>query len=59
MLVGATKVIGLLKGILRPCISSYYPTDACKNNLILDVGINADAKPENLLQYALIGDLLR
>jgi phosphate acyltransferase len=57
MLVGATKIIGLIKGILRPCISSYYPTDDLQNNLVLDVGINADAKPENLLQYAYLGDL--
>ncbi len=57
MLVGATKVIGLVEGILRPCISSYYPNNAGKNNLVMDVGINADAKPENLLQYALLGDL--
>lgn len=57
MLVGATKVIGLVDGIIRPCISSYYPNNAGKNNLVMDVGINADAKPENLLQYALLGDL--
>jgi glycerol-3-phosphate acyltransferase PlsX len=57
MLVGATKIIGLIEGIIRPCISSYYPNNASKNNIVMDVGINADAKPENLLQYALLGDL--
>ena len=57
MLVGATKVIGLVEGIIRPCISSYYPNSEGKNNLIMDVGINADAKPENLVQYATLGDL--
>ena len=57
MLVGATKIIGLVEGILRPCISSYYPNDAGNNNLIMDVGINADTKPENLAQYARLGDL--
>lgn len=57
MLVGATKIIGLIEGILRPCISSYYPNNEGKNNLILDVGINADTKTENLVQYALLGDI--
>ncbi|MCK9499323.1 MAG: phosphate acyltransferase PlsX [Bacteroidales bacterium] len=57
MLVGATKVIGLIDGVLRPCISSYYPNDEGENNLILDVGINSDSKPENLVQFAKLGDL--
>lgn len=57
MLVGVSKVIGLIDGVLRPCISSYYPNNAGKNNLILDVGINSDAKPENLVQFALLGSL--
>ncbi|MCF0206485.1 MAG: phosphate acyltransferase PlsX [Bacteroidales bacterium] len=55
MMVGATKVIGILEGIIRPCISSICPNDSGKNNLILDVGLNADPKPEVLAQYALIG----
>lgn len=57
MLVGATKVVGVTDGILRPCISSYYPNNLDKRNLLVDVGLNADPKPENLLQYALLGDL--
>ncbi len=57
MLVGATTVIGTLEGIIRPCISCYYPNKSGKHSLILDVGINADAKPEVLYQYALIGNL--
>jgi len=57
MLVGASKVIGVIDGIIRPCISSCYPNNAGKNNLIIDVGLNADPKPESLLQYAILGDL--
>jgi glycerol-3-phosphate acyltransferase PlsX len=57
MLVGATTVIGVVDGIIRPCISCYYPNKSGKNSLILDVGINADAKPEVLYQYALVGNL--
>ena len=55
MMVGATKVIGVLDGIIRPCMSSICPNNKGGNNLILDVGLNADPKPEVLVQYALIG----
>lgn len=57
MLVGATKVITSVNGILRPCISSLVPNDKGKNNLLLDVGINADPKPEQLLQYAKLANI--
>ncbi|HOD89443.1 MAG: phosphate--acyl-ACP acyltransferase [Bacteroidota bacterium] len=57
MLVGATKVIGLIDGVLRPCISSHYPNDEGQDNLILDVGINSDSKPEQLVQFAQLGSL--
>lgn len=57
MMVGATKMTGLINGILRPCISSYYPNNKGDKNLILDVGLNADAKPEHIFQYALLGNL--
>ena len=55
MMVGATKVIGVLDGIIRPCLSSICPNNKGGNNLILDVGLNADPKPEVLVQYAQIG----
>ncbi|MBR5984228.1 MAG: phosphate acyltransferase [Bacteroidales bacterium] len=55
MMVGATQVIGVLEGIIRPCLSSICPNNKGGNNLILDVGLNADPKPEVLVQYAQIG----
>ena len=55
MMVGATQVIGVLEGIIRPCLSSICPNNKGGNNLILDVGLNADPKPEVLAQYAQIG----
>lgn len=57
MMVGATTVIGVVEGLLRPGISSYYPNNLGGMGLILDVGINADAKPETLYQYGQIGNL--
>ncbi|MBO4874369.1 MAG: phosphate acyltransferase [Bacteroidales bacterium] len=55
MMVGATQVMGVLEGIIRPCLSSICPNNKGGNNLILDVGLNADPKPEVLAQYAQIG----
>lgn len=55
MMVGATQLIGVLEGIIRPCLSSICPNNKGGNNLILDVGLNADPKPEVLAQYAQIG----
>ena len=57
MLVGATTVTGVIEGVLRPVISSCYPNNNGGNNLLLDVGLSADCKPENLHQFALIGSL--
>jgi glycerol-3-phosphate acyltransferase PlsX len=57
MMVGAIQIIGVGKGILRPGISSYYPNNVGKNNLLLDVGLNPETKPEVLVQYAQMGDL--
>lgn len=57
MLVGATKVSGVIPGIIRPGISSYYPNSKGGKNLILDVGINPDTKPDVMVQYAEIGNI--
>jgi phosphate acyltransferase len=49
---------GLLEGIDRPGIAIIYPT--LKDLAVLiDVGANIDAKPEHLLQYAIMGDVLQ
>ncbi|HON18420.1 MAG TPA: phosphate acyltransferase PlsX, partial [Salinivirgaceae bacterium] len=55
MLAGAMMVIKPIEGISRPCISTHLPKLDGANGLLLDVGINADVKPENLLQYAILG----
>ncbi len=57
MMVGATQIIGVDEGIIRPGISSYYPNNNNNNNLIIDVGLNPETKPEVLFQYAQIGNL--
>lgn len=50
-------VVGRIKGIDRPALAPTLPTVDGKGFLFLDVGANADAKPEHLLQYALMGSI--
>ena len=57
MLVGAMYSVKAIEGILRPAIASPIPRLDGGYNLLLDVGINADCKPEHLLQFAQLGSL--
>jgi len=57
MLVGAVYSIKLIEGVLRPSISTLIPKDNGKTGLLLDVGLNADCKPEHLNQFAVLGSL--
>lgn len=55
-LVASLFGLGRLKGIERPAIATVIP-GAQKPKLLLDAGANADCKPENLLQFALMGSI--
>jgi phosphate acyltransferase len=57
MLVGALFTIKALEGVLRPTISSIIPKDNGTTGLLLDVGLNADCKPEQLNQFAVMGSV--
>jgi glycerol-3-phosphate acyltransferase PlsX len=57
MLVGALFSIKAVDGVLRPTISSVIPKENGKTGLILDVGLNADCKPEQLNQFAVMGSV--
>jgi glycerol-3-phosphate acyltransferase PlsX len=57
MMVGALFSIKALPGISRPTIGAYMPRENGKLGYLLDAGINADCKPENLLQFAVLGSL--
>ncbi|MET3698020.1 phosphate:acyl-[acyl carrier protein] acyltransferase [Bacillus oleivorans] len=48
-------VVGRIAGIDRPALAPTLPTVDGKGFLLLDVGANADAKPEHLYQYAMMG----
>lgn len=53
-MAAATLVMGRIKGVQRPAIATVMPT-AGPPTVMLDVGANADCKPEHLLQFAFMG----
>lgn len=57
MLVGTMYTIKAIEGILRPTISTIVPKINGATGLLLDVGLNADCKPEQLNQFAILGSL--
>lgn len=57
MMVGSMYSVKNIEGVLRPTIASPIPREDGNYNLLLDVGINADCKPENLVQFAQLGSL--
>jgi glycerol-3-phosphate acyltransferase PlsX len=57
MMVGSMLTVKPIPGILRPSISSVLPKEDGGVGIILDVGINADCKPEVLQQFALLGSI--
>ncbi|WP_421384539.1 phosphate acyltransferase PlsX [Bacillus salacetis] len=50
-------IVGRIKGIERPALAPTLPTLDGSGFLMLDLGANVDAKPEHLLQYALMGSI--
>src|SRR5699024_1307437 len=49
--------VGRIKGIERPALSPTLPTIDQKGFVFLDVGANVDAKPKQILQYAIMGSI--
>src|SRR6185312_11531509 len=57
MLVGAMFSIKTIPGVLRPAITSIIPQLKGTLAILVDVGANADCKPEYLLQFGALGAL--
>jgi len=57
MLVGAMFMIKAIEGILRPCVSGILPKINGGDGILLDAGLNADCKPEQINQFAILGSL--
>ena len=57
MLVGAMQITLPVPGLIRPAISAAIPNFEGPDSIILDVGLNPDARPDVLYQYGLLGSL--
>jgi glycerol-3-phosphate acyltransferase PlsX len=57
MMVGSLFSIKAIDGIHRPTIGAYMPRENGQLGWLLDAGINSDCKPENLVQFAILGSL--
>ena len=57
MMIGAMYSVRPIPGIIRPCITSVIPKEEGGVNLILDVGVNADCKPDVLYQFGIVGSI--
>lgn len=57
MLVGSIYKIMTIPGVFRPCITSTLPAINGDKTVLLDVGSNADCKPDVLCQFALLGSI--
>ena len=57
MLVGSVFSVKTIPGVIRPAIATNVPKLTQGFGIMLDVGANADCKPEMLPQFGLLGSL--
>ena len=57
MLVGAMYSVKTIPGVIRPCLTSMVPKESGKMGVLVDVGANADCKPDVLYQFGILGSL--
>jgi glycerol-3-phosphate acyltransferase PlsX len=53
----AKMVLGMLAGVHRPALATILPTVNGTPSLLLDVGANVDCDPDNLVQFAVMGNM--
>ena len=53
----AKVVLGGVPGVDRPALVAVFPTAPRTPAILLDVGANVDCKPQNLEQFAVMGDI--
>jgi phosphate acyltransferase len=56
LMASSLFILKRIKGVRRPGIGSIMPTEQGRA-LLVDVGANVDSKPEDLLQYAIMGSI--
>ncbi len=53
----AKMVLGTLEGVDRPALATIMPTITGSPCVLLDAGANVDSTPQNLVQFALMGQI--
>lgn len=57
LLAGGLFLLGRIQGIDRPALASIYPILSGQASLLLDAGANAECKPNNLLEFGIMGSI--
>lgn len=57
VMANALVTLGRIEGVSRPAITSVFPTSTGCPTVVLDVGANADCKPQHLSQFAVMGSV--
>lgn len=57
MLVGSMFSVKAVPGVIRPCITTMIPKEHGGYGIVLDVGTNADCKPDVLYQFGILGSV--
>jgi glycerol-3-phosphate acyltransferase PlsX len=57
MMVGSLFSVKTIEGIQRPAIAGFIPQTDGTHSVMLDIGANADCKPEMLEQWAVLGSV--
>ncbi len=52
----AKKTFGDIPGVIRPCLCAVFPVKNGKS-VVLDIGANAECRPEFLVQFSLMGNI--
>lgn len=57
VMASATMMCGRIKGVSRPTIGSFFPTNSARPTLVVDVGANVESKPRYMVDYAIMGSV--
>ena len=57
LLSGGLFILGRIQGIDRPALACIYPIVGGRASLLVDAGANSECKPNNLLEFGIMGNL--
>ena len=57
ILAGGLFILGRVSGIDRPTLATVYPVIGSLPSLLVDTGANAECKPKNLVEFAMMGSI--